>query len=431
MQVQPDDCTCGCLGGSPGMVGTRPRGGALPPLKTVVVVGASLAGIRGAEALRRLGFDGRLVLVGEEAHRPYDRPPLSKELLRAEREPGQIALTKPESFDALELELRLGRRATALDPAARTLVLDDGETLAYDGLLVATGASARRLPATPPLDGIHVLRTLDDSLALRAALEASPRVAVVGAGFIGAEVAASCRARGLDVTVIEALSHPLAGAVGPEVGEVIAAVHRDHGVDLRLGVGVEGFDGSERVSDVRLSNGSSLRADVVVVGIGAFPRTDWLESSGLALDDGVVCDATCAAGAPGIVAAGDVARWYNPLFDEVMRVEHWTNAVEQANHAAQRLLQGESAGEPFAPVPFVWSDQYDRKIQSAGRFRSDDEVRIVHGTTQERRFVALHGRKGKLVGAIALNRVRQLMGFRRSIGEGIGFEQAVAAAETR
>ena len=253
---------------------------------------------------------------------------------------------------------------------------------------------------------------------------------IVGAGFIGAEVAASCRARGLDVTVIEALPHPLAGAIGPEVGEVIAAIHRDHGVDLQLGVGVEGFDGNGRVSGLRLSNGSTATADVVVVGIGVTPRTEWLESSGLALDDGVVCDATCATGAPGVVAAGDVARWHNSLFDEVMRVEHWTNAVEQANHAARRMLEGEGADEPFAPVPFVWSDQYDCKIQSAGCFHADDEVRIVHGTTQERRFVALHGRKGKLVGAIALNRVRQLMGYRRSIREGIGFEEAVAAAET-
>jgi len=430
MQVQPEGCTRGYLGDRPGMVGARPRGEALPPPKNVVVVGASLAGIRGAEALRRLGFEGRLVLVGEEVHRPYDRPPLSKEVLRAEREPEQIVLTKPEAFDALELELRLGRRATGLDPAARTVTLDDGEALPYDGLLLATGAAPRRLRGTPPLAGIHVLRTLDDCLALRTDLEASPRVAVVGAGFIGAEVAASCRARGLDVSVLEALPHPLANAIGPEVGDVIAAIHRDHGVDLRLGVGVEGFEGDGRVSSVRLSDGSAAAADVVVVGIGVTPRTDWLESSGLALDDGVVCDATCATEAPGVVAAGDVARWHNPLFGEAMRVEHWTNAVEQANHAVRRMLEGEGSNEPFAPVPFVWSDQYDRKIQSAGRFGPDDDVRIVHGTTQERRFVALYGRKGKLVGAIAINRVRQLMGYRRAIGEGIGFEEAVAAAET-
>jgi 3-phenylpropionate/trans-cinnamate dioxygenase ferredoxin reductase subunit len=397
-------------------------------LETIVVVGASLAGLRGAEALRRLGYGGRLVLVGEEPHRPYDRPPLSKELLRGERAPEAIALTKQESFAALELDLRLGRRATALDPVARRVTLDDGETLGFDALLVATGAAPRRLPGAPDLAGIHVLRTLDDALALRAELERTPKVAVVGAGFIGAEVAASCRKLGLDVTVIETLPLPLLASVGREVAEVCAAVHRDEGVDLRLGTRVEGFEGGQRVGRVRLADGAQVEADVVVVGIGVAPVTGWLESSGLALDDGVVCDATCTA-APGIYAAGDVARWHNPLCDEVIRVEHWTNAVEQANAVAENLLAGPDAAKPFAPVPFVWSDQYDRKIQSCGWPRPDDEVRIVQGSTEERRFVALYGRKGRLAGAVAMNRVRQLMACRRQMREGIGFEEAVAAAE--
>lgn len=396
--------------------------------KTIVVVGASLAGLRGAEALRRLGHAGRLLLVGEEPHRPYDRPPLSKELLRGEREPEQIALTRPEAFDALGLELRLGRRAVELDPAARRLTLDDGERLDFDGLLIATGARPRRLPGTPELVGIHLLRSLDDCLALRADLDAGPRVAVVGAGFIGAEVAASCRQRGLAVTLIEALPLPLANAVGREVGEVLAAVHRDHGVDLRLGVGVAGFEGAQRIERLRLDDGSRVEADVVVVGIGVTPVTDWLESSGLALDDGVLCDERCATAVPGIVAAGDVARWPHAGFGETLRVEHWTNAVEQANAAAERLLRGAEAVPPFAPVPFVWSDQYDRKIQSAGRLRPDDEIRIVHGTPEQRRFVALHGRKGRLTGAVALNRVRELMAYRRQIREGVAFEDAVARA---
>jgi 3-phenylpropionate/trans-cinnamate dioxygenase ferredoxin reductase subunit len=394
---------------------------------TIVVVGGSLAGLRGAEALRRLGHDGRLVLVGEEPHRPYDRPPLSKEVLRGEREPEAIALARPESWSALGLDLRLGRRATRLDLAARRVALDDGESLAWDGLLIATGAAPRRLPATPDLPGIFVLRSLDDCLAIRAELERRPRVAVVGAGFIGAEVAASCRALGLPVTVIETLPLPLAASVAREVGSVIAAVHRDHGVELRLGVRVAGFEGAQRVERVRLADGSSVDADLVVVGIGVAPATGWLEASGLALDDGVVCDATCAASAPGVVAAGDVARWHNPMFDESMRVEHWTNAVEQANAAAERLLKGPEA-PAFASVPFVWSDQYDCKIQAVGRPRPDDEIAIVHGTLAERRFVALHGRKGRLVGAVAINRVRQLVAVRRSIRDGKGFEEAVREA---
>ncbi|MDJ0848313.1 MAG: FAD-dependent oxidoreductase [Myxococcota bacterium] len=396
-------------------------------IETIAVVGGSLAGLRGAEALRRLGYEGRLVFVGEEPHRPYDRPPLSKELLRGEREPEAVALAKPEAFAALELDLRLGRRAVALDPKARRVSLDDGEAVDFDAALVATGATPRRLPDTPALAGIHVLRTLDDALALRAELERSPRVAVVGAGFIGAEVAASCRKLGLEVTVIETLPLPLLAAVGRDVAEVCAAVHRDEGVDLRLGVGVEGFGGSDRVEHVKLADGTQVDADVVVVGIGVRPATDWLESSGLPLDDGLVCDATCAA-APGIYAAGDVARWHNPLCDEVTRVEHWTNAVEQANAAAENLLAGAEGATPFAPVPFVWSDQYDRKIQACGWPRSDDEVCFVHGTPEERRFVALYGRKGRLVGAVAMNRVRQLMACRRQMREGIGFEEAVAAA---
>ncbi len=398
-------------------------------MQTIVVVGGSLAGLRGAEALRRLGFEGRLVFVGEEMHRPYDRPPLSKEILRGDREPERIALARPEAFDALELDLRLGRRAEALDTRARRLQLDDGEEIGFDGLLIATGASPRQLPGTPDLAGIHVLRTLDDSLAIRAALEQSPRVVVVGAGFIGAEVAASCRARGLEVTLIETLPLPLAGAVGKEIGEVIAALHRDHGVDLRLATRVEGFDGGARVERVRLVGGSAVDADLVVVGIGVTPATGWLESSGLALDDGVVCDETCATAEEGIVAAGDIARWHNPLFGESMRTEHWTNAVEQANAAVERLLKGAGGVAPFAPVPFVWSDQYDRKIQSVGRFRPEDELRIVHGRLEERRFVALHGRGGRLVGAVAMNRGRQLMALRRRIREGISLEQAVAEAE--
>jgi 3-phenylpropionate/trans-cinnamate dioxygenase ferredoxin reductase subunit len=283
-------------------------------LHTAIVVGGSLAGLRAAEALRRLGFDGRLHFVGAERHRPYDRPPLSKEVLRGTRAPEQLALTRPEAFDALELELHLGRRAIALEPGRRTLLLEGGERLAYDGLVIATGATPRRLPGTPALAGIHTLRSLDDCLAIRAELERGPRVAVVGAGFIGSEVAASCRERGLEVSMIEALPAPLAHALGDQLGALCAAVHRDHGVDLRCGVGVAGFDGTDRVEGVRLADGSVVGADLVVVGIGVVPETDWLVSSGLSLDDGVVCDETSATTAPGVVAAGDVARWTNPRY---------------------------------------------------------------------------------------------------------------------
>jgi NADPH-dependent 2,4-dienoyl-CoA reductase/sulfur reductase-like enzyme len=393
----------------------------------IVVVGASLAGLRAVEALRRRGYEGRLVLVGAETHRPYDRPPLSKEVLAGAREPDQIALAKPEAFEALELDLRLGVRATGLDLGARTVALEDGECLAFDGLLVATGATPRTLPGTPALAGVHTLRTLDDCLALRAELDRGPRVAVVGAGFIGAEVASTCRGRGLDVTLIETLPAPMAATLGTEVGALCAAVHRDRGVDLRCGVRVEALEGGDRVERVRLGDGTTVAADVVVVGIGVVPETRWLESSGLSLEDGLVCDASLAA-APGVVAAGDVARWTNPLFGESMRVEHWTNAVEQGEAAAERLLATSGEAKPFAAVPFVWSDQYDLKIQSAGWTRPDDEVHIAHGSLGERRFVALYGRKGRLTGALAFNRGRFLMGYRRLIRDGASWERALARA---
>jgi 3-phenylpropionate/trans-cinnamate dioxygenase ferredoxin reductase subunit len=230
------------------------------------------------------------------------------------------------------------------------------------------------------------------------------------------------------VVLIEALPRPMAGTLPATLGDVMAAVHRDHGVDLRCGVGVAALEGGDRVEGVRLQDGSTVAADVVVVGIGVTPNTDWLAGSGLAVDDGVVCDATLAASLPGVVAAGDVARWPHPLFGATVRVEHWTNAVEQADAASARLLATAEEAEPFASVPFVWSDQYDRKIQAAGRFGPDDDVHLCHGSTGERRFVALFGRGGRLVGALAMNRVRQLMGYRRMIQEGASFDDAVAQA---
>jgi NADPH-dependent 2,4-dienoyl-CoA reductase/sulfur reductase-like enzyme len=394
-------------------------------LERIAVVGASLAGLRAAESLRRLGYGGALVLVGAEKHLPYDRPPLSKELLQGRWEVDRIGLRR-QPYEELELDLRLGVRATALDLAARELVLGDGVREPFDALVLATGASPRRLRGQPDLPGVHLLRTLDDALALRAALEARPRVLVVGAGFIGAEVAASCRARGLQVTLVEPLPVPLARGLGEAMGRVCAELHRDQGVDLRCGVGVSGFQGHQRVERVTLSDGSSVEADLVVVGIGAAPETGWLEGSGLRLDDGVVCDAFCAA-APGVFAAGDVARWHNPLFGEEMRVEHWSNAVEQGSYVAERLAGTDLGAQPFAPVPFFWSDQYGVKIQFAGRMRPDDEVRLVAGSLAERKFTALYGRAGRLSGVLAWSRPRDLAKYRRLIAAATPFESVLAA----
>jgi NADPH-dependent 2,4-dienoyl-CoA reductase/sulfur reductase-like enzyme len=399
-------------------------------VRTVVVVGASLAGLRATETLRREGFDDRIVLVGAEPHLPYDRPPLSKQLLAGEWEPQDLALRRTP-YDELDVELRLGVRATGLDAAGRLLTLEGDEPLPFDGALLATGAAPRTLPGTPDLDGIFVLRTVDDALDLRARLDAGPRVVVIGAGFIGSEVAATCRMRGLEVTVLEALPAPLVRGLGPVLGMVCGELHRDHGVDLRLGVGVAAIEGDGKVERVRLDDGSTVDADIVVVGVGVAPVTDWLDGSGLVLDNGIVCDETLLA-APGIVAAGDVARWPNPMFDgEVMRLEHWTNAAEQGVAAARRLLVAEGdAPEAYAPVPFVWSDQYDRKIQTVGHFRGDDEMEIVYGSLDERRFVAVFGRDDRLVGALGFSMPAKVMQYRRMIEERASFADALERARS-
>jgi 3-phenylpropionate/trans-cinnamate dioxygenase ferredoxin reductase subunit len=393
-------------------------------LRTVAVVGASLAGLRAVEALRGRGYDGRIDWIGAEKEAPYDRPPLSKEILRGEWDPPRIALAR-NGVEELGTDLRLGVRAIGLDAGARRLRLSDGDSLSFDGLVIATGATPRRLPGQPDLPGVFTLRTLDDALAIRAALEREPRVAVVGGGFIGAEVAASCRARGLEVTMIEALGQPMEQALGPEIGVVLAGLHRDHGVDVRTAAKVAALEGHGRVERVRLADGKTVDADLVVVGIGVVPETGWLEGSGLRLADGVACDARCAA-APGIVAAGDVARWPHPRYGEI-RVEHWTNAIEQAAAAVAALLDGDAA-PVFDPVPYVWSDQYDAKIFGAGRPRAGDQMRVIDGDLASRSFVALYGREGRLTGALSIGRARRFMEWRRALRVDLSFDAALAKA---
>ncbi len=395
----------------------------------IVVVGASLAGLRAAEELRSLGHDGTITMVGDEAHRPYDRPPLSKQVLAGRRQPEDTALgVATGAIDDLALDWRLGAAAAGLDLAERAVLLDDGERLPYDGLVIATGATPRRLPATDHLQGVHTLRTLDDCLAIRAALDARPgRVVVVGAGFIGAEVTATCRGLGVEVTLVEALPVPLERALGARMGLVMADLHRDHGVDLRLGVGVDEIQGGRRVERVRLTDGTVLDADLVVVGVGVSPNTGWLAGSGLTIDDGVVCDEACAA-APGVVAAGDVARWPNARFGEAMRVEHWDNAIEMGAHAARTLLAGPGGSMPYTPVPWFWSDQYDRKVQLAGRAGASDAVEVVAGSVEERRFVALYGRGDRLVGVLGMNQPAQVMRWRALIEQSTRWDAALARA---
>lgn len=401
------------------------RRGSLEAVQSVAIIGMSLAGLRCAESLRRLGFEGTIHAIGAERHQPYDRPPLSKEVLTGAADSPFVPLRR-DPLAELDLDLRLGVRATALDVARRTVTLDDGATVSANAIVVATGAYARRLPESVCAHDaahVHVLRTLDDAVALRAALDGAPeRVAVIGAGFIGMEVAASCRARGLAVTVVEPLPQPLVRGLGEVLGARCARLHRDHDVDLRLGVGVA------RVGEggIDLDDGSRIDADVVVVGVGAAPAVEWLQPDTLAIDNGIVCDAHLAA-APGIYAIGDVCNFPNPLFDGArMRLEHWTNATEQAMHVAQQIA-GDAASE-FAPVPFVWSDQYDVKIQIVGRFDADCDLHIAHGSLDDDRFVALFGRRGRLVGALGFTQPRLVMKYRRLIADRAGWDEALAEA---
>ena len=394
-------------------------------LDRIVIVGASLAGLRAAEELRSRGHTGSIALVGDEPHEPYDRPPLSKQVLTGAKPTASTALQAVGgSLADLELDWRLGTTATGLDLDQRVVLLGGGERLPYDGLVVATGASPRRLPGTDHIEGVHTLRTLDDSIAIGAALQAAPRrVAVVGAGFIGAEVAASCRSVGIEVSLIEALPVPLERGLGPQMGAVVADLHRDHGVDVRLGVGVVLIEGGDRVERVRLTDGTLLEVDLVVVGIGVSPNTGWLAGSGLLLDNGVVCDETCLA-APGVVAAGDVARWPSRRFGELMRIEHWDNAIAMGTHAARTLLAG-TAAEPYDPVPWFWSDQYDRKIQLAGRAAPDDVVEVVAGSVEDRKFVALYGRDDTVVGVLGMNQPAQVMRWRSLVEERASWDDAL------
>ncbi len=400
----------------------------------IIVVGASLAGWRAVESLRTEGYEGTISLVGEERHLPYDRPPLSKQVLAGTWPPEKAVLADKRRSSEARVHEVLGRRATALDAATRTVTLDDGSELRGDGIVITTGASPRRLPGTEGLgqaDGLFTLRTLDDSLALRAAVTATEgaRVIVIGAGFIGAEVASTCSTLGCNVTVLEALAIPLQPILGPEIGSYCGSLHGAHGVDLRTGVAVGAVRRSsgEGGLEVELDGGEVLAADVVVVGIGVVPETGWLTDSGLTLENGVACDDRLFAG-DGIVAAGDVARWAwrHDGSEEMIRIEHWNLAAEAGVAAAKNLLAGRADAVSFTPVPYFWSDQYDIRFQVIGSPRGSDEVVLVDGSFEEGKFVALFGRGGRLSAVMAIGRPRQLMMFRPLLANGSSWEEALA-----
>ncbi len=384
----------------------------------VVIVGASVAGMRTAEALRRRGFDARITLIGAEPHLPYDRPPLSKAFLTGHAAEDDIALLDGDRLDRLELELRLGVQAEAVDVATRQVRLASGEPVSFSALVIATGSRPRRLPALDGWPGVHVLRTLDDAIAVRAALAAGARVAVVGGGFIGAEVAWSARSRGLDVTIIDPLPALMARGLGPALGQVLAARHADHGVTLHLGRSVARAEGAGRVERLVLDDGTSVDADVVVVGIGVDPAVGWLASSGLPVDGGgLCCDAWLRVpGTDSVYAVGDVARWPSARYAGPVRLEHWTSAGETARGAAAALT---GTPPPFDPLPYVWSDQLGTRLQVFGQVRPADELVYVEGGPEEAEFVAASGGDGKLQAVVALGARRAALRWERLLRSGL------------
>ncbi|MFI0467441.1 NAD(P)/FAD-dependent oxidoreductase [Saccharopolyspora sp. 5N102] len=379
-------------------------------MRAVAIVGASLAGWRAAQELRAQGFEGRIELIGDEPHRPYDRPPLSKDFLAGKQEASELALADEPDLAEVDATWRLGRRAVALSTADGTIELDDGTHCRADGVVIATGATPRTLPATPP--GVHTLRTLDDAIALRDELRPGARAVIVGAGFVGAEVASTCRMLGLGVTVVEALEVPLAHVVGPELGAVCAALHADHDVQLLCGAGVERLHGEHRVTAVELTDGTVLPADVVVIGIGARPNTDWLHGSGVTVSNGVQCDAGGVTNLPNVVAVGDVASYGTP--NGAQRFEHWTTALEQPATAIHNLLAGRTARN-FTTVPYFWSEQYGVRIQFAGHASPKDEVEIVDGAPDDRRFVARFHRANETTAFLAMNNPKLFTKHRRQL----------------
>ncbi|MGW6735347.1 NAD(P)/FAD-dependent oxidoreductase [Streptomyces sp. NPDC055013] len=382
-------------------------------MRTVAVVGASLAGLSAARSLRKQGFDGRLVVIGDELHRPYDRPPLSKEFLAGTLGETELALETDD--EDLRAEWLLGTRAVGLDRTERTVRLADGHQVRADGVVLATGAAARTLPGSEGLSGVHTLRTLDDARALRDELARGGRLVVIGGGFIGAEVASTAYALGLEVTVVEVASTPLAGPLGETMGAVVSALHADHGVRLLCGVGVKGLSGETRVDAVLLEDGRSLPADIVVVGVGARPCVQWLDGSGVELDNGVKCGADGRTSLAGVVAVGDCANWYDPRAGFHRRVEHWTGARERPDAAVATLLARGAVAPGVPRPPYFWSDQYGVKIQFVGHAAGADSVTVEAGAADDRDVLAVYRRAGDPVAVLGMNQPRLFTRWRKQL----------------
>jgi len=398
---------------------------------TTVIVGSSIGGVRTAQALRSEGYGGEVILVGQETALPYDKPPLSKALLAGRSDVEAVTLLTQEAAEAAGIQLLLGHRALRLDVAEGMLELQGHGSLSFDDVVIATGASARPSP-WGERPGIHVLRTLEDAQGLRADLLEGGHLVVVGAGFIGAEVASTARLLGLEVTIVDPLPVPMSRVLNAEIGEWFVDLHRRHGVRTLFGVGVEGIDGERGLLQVKLTDGTVLDAATVLVGIGAQPNDEWLKSSGLIIDDGVVCDQHCrAVDAPRVHAVGDVARWFHPGHGTDQRVEHWTNAVDQAVCVAHNIAHPDDL-RSYAPVEYVWSDQHDWKIQVTGRAGGIATHVLVGNPADDNKFAALYTDDGqRLSGAAIVNWPRALIECRRALQVGGSLADVRAKVEAQ
>ena len=377
----------------------------------IVIIGGGLAATRTAEQLRRSEYAGPITIVSEEDHLPYDRPPLSKEVLRAETD--DVTLKPAEFYDENDITVLLGKAARTVDTDAKTVALADGSSIGYDELIIATGLVPKRIPSFPDLPGIHVLRSFDESLKIRAEAGSARNAIVVGAGFIGCEVAASLRGLGVDVVLVEPQPAPLASVLGEQIGSLVARLHRAEGVDVRCDVGVAEVLGTDKVEKVKLADGTELDADLVVVGIGSRPATGWLEGTGIEVDNGVVCDDVGRASAPHVWAIGDVASWRHTLGHQV-RVEHWSNVADQARVLVPAMLGQDLPGT--VSVPYFWSDQYDVKIQCLGEPEATDVVHVV--LDDGRRFLAFYERDGVVAGVVGGGMPGKVMKVRSKIAAG-------------
>ncbi len=381
--------------------------------RQLIIIGGGLAGHAAALSARHNGYGGRITILAEESSIPYERPPLSKAVLQGKKDPAELAFQPNGDYSGDEITVLTNARAQEVDVRERRIKVSNGDTLAFDDLLIATGARPITLESPGfDLDGVHYLRTIEDARQIQGDLESAESVVVIGAGFIGSEAAASARTLGKSVTLVDMADAPMSAAFHPDIASVCAAIHEDQGVELRMNAKVTELRGSGRVQQAVLDDGSTIDCDMVIVGVGVHPNVELFEGSGVEIDNGILTDEYCRTSVPGVYAAGDVANWWHPELKQRLRVEHFDNAGSQGTYVGQ-VIAG-AAEEPFAPVPYFWSDQYDTNIQYAGVASDDSEV-IIRGKPEERSITAFYLDNGAICAAVTINNAREFRSCRRLV----------------